>query len=134
MTSIKQIHHGLPLKLQKSVFWVGRTYRTHPLSHKPGGSDVVVEYRDGTVLGYDWIKKPSYYVARIFSRRILKNNQDLRQIADADAISLLREEVQRIYVREILDSEKVSIFEEVWNDSRREMPWDLLKPYDRQAA
>jgi hypothetical protein len=61
MDRIKRVSLGLPKSLVNDVLWVAREYRTNPLSHEPGGSDVVVEYHNDEVLGYDWIKFPSKY-------------------------------------------------------------------------
>jgi hypothetical protein len=41
-------------------------YRTNPLSLKPGGYTVMVEYRDGTILCYDKIKNPNAYIERVY--------------------------------------------------------------------
>ena len=37
-------------------------FRTHPLSHKPGGSEVKIQKRDNTILKYDKVKNPTAYV------------------------------------------------------------------------
>ncbi len=62
----ERVYIGLPLRLAHVVLWVDRTYRTNPLSHIPGGYDVVVEYHDGRALGYDWIKMPWAYIRTFF--------------------------------------------------------------------
>ena len=38
-------------------------YRTNPLSHQPGGSEVTVYTRDGLVRTYDKVKSPQNYIA-----------------------------------------------------------------------
>ena len=38
-------------------------YRTNPLSHQPGGSEVTVYTREGLVMTYDKIKSPPNYIA-----------------------------------------------------------------------
>jgi hypothetical protein len=51
---------------------VGDKYRTNPLSLVPGGSSVMVEFKDGTVLVYDNIKSPYAYI------NTLMKNPDVR--------------------------------------------------------
>ncbi|MEM7590932.1 MAG: hypothetical protein AAF383_05335 [Cyanobacteria bacterium P01_A01_bin.83] len=60
----KDFYAGLPEDLVNRVLWVERDIRTNYLSHILGGTNLVIEYRDGRVLGYDWIKRPSLYVAK----------------------------------------------------------------------
>jgi cold shock CspA family protein len=55
--------HGLPPELNAIVRLCPRGSRTHPLSHQPGGSDVVVAYSLGDVILYDWIKNVQYYIS-----------------------------------------------------------------------
>lgn len=38
-------------------------YRTNPLSHQPGGSEVTVYTRDGLIRTYDKVKSPQNYIA-----------------------------------------------------------------------
>ena len=59
---IEKIYIGLPEDLKDKVFWVARPYRTNLLSHIEGGTDVIMEYHNGDVLGYDWIKEPFQYI------------------------------------------------------------------------
>jgi len=133
MSTIKQLHPGLPNYLQGKVFWVGRNYRTNSLSHIQGGNDVVVEYQDESVLGYDWIKMPSYYISKILSTRILGYGEDLKRISSIDAAELIKDDVKRIFARE-RSEDGVEIFEEVWNKDTEEMPWDALREYDQQRV
>ncbi|MDZ8189091.1 MAG: hypothetical protein RMX96_30140 [Nostoc sp. ChiSLP02] len=55
--------HGLPPELQRIVRPCPRFSRTHPLSHQPGGSDVVVAYSLGDAILYDWIKNVNWYIS-----------------------------------------------------------------------
>lgn len=55
--------HGLPLELQRIVRRCPRGSRTNPLSHQPGGSDVVVAYSLGDAILYDWIKNVNWYIS-----------------------------------------------------------------------
>ncbi len=55
--------HGLPDDLKKIVRPCPRKSRTNPLSHVPGGSDVVVAYSHGDAIWYDWIKRVPAYIA-----------------------------------------------------------------------
>lgn len=55
--------HGLPSELKKIVRSCPRRSRTNPLSHEPGGSDVVVAYSLGDAILYDWIKNVEWYIS-----------------------------------------------------------------------
>lgn len=55
--------HGLPPELKKIVRPCPRGSRTNPLSHEPGGSDVVVAYSLGDAILYDWIKNVEWYIS-----------------------------------------------------------------------
>jgi len=46
-------------------FYVSDEFRTNELSLTPGGSIVVVNYKNGESMAYDKIKKPAGYVYRI---------------------------------------------------------------------
>ncbi|MDB9314238.1 hypothetical protein PN462_14085 [Spirulina sp. CS-785/01] len=115
LNSNKDIHHvyiGLPEHLINNVLWVSRNSRTHIWSHIPGGSDVVVEYYNGRAYGYDWIKRPSAYIATFFSG-----------------------EISTVYARIYNDDREYSTatFEEVWNAEKdsEEKLWNTLKKFDR---
>ncbi|MBW4532599.1 MAG: hypothetical protein KME09_01550 [Pleurocapsa minor HA4230-MV1] len=55
--------HGLPPELQRIVRPCPRRSRTNPLSHQPGGNDVVVAYSLGDAILYDWIKNVNWYIS-----------------------------------------------------------------------
>ncbi|MCZ8360706.1 MAG: hypothetical protein O9350_23470 [Microcystis sp. LE19-388.1G] len=63
--------HGLPPDLQRIVRPCPRRSRTNPLSHQPGGSDVVVAYSLGDAILYDWIKNRP--LAKVLSRSLYSN-------------------------------------------------------------
>ena len=71
MGIIRNVFLGLPESLKDLVLWVNDKYRTNPLSLQPGGSDVVVEYHNNNVYGYDRIKFPSAYVLKTWFTDIL---------------------------------------------------------------
>lgn len=85
-SGIVRVYIGLPPELRGRVYWVERERRKNPLSHQPGGSDVVVEYGDGRVFGYDWVKSTAPYVrtfvedlhtvVRVFARRYEEDGGD----------------------------------------------------------
>ncbi len=54
--------HGLPPALKAIARLCPRQSRTNPLSHQPGGSDVIVAYSLGDVILYDWIKNVVWYI------------------------------------------------------------------------
>jgi hypothetical protein len=49
----------------KEHFKVGRSYRLHELSLKPGGTTISVHYTNGYVLDYDNVKYPDSYAQKI---------------------------------------------------------------------
>jgi hypothetical protein len=51
--------------MSKKPFRVTDPYRKNDLSLVPGGSVVVVEYRDGSILEYDKIKNTDIYITQI---------------------------------------------------------------------
>lgn len=108
----QRVYIGLPENFVNRVFWVADIYRPHPLSHELGGYDVVVEYDNEVVRGYDRIKKPSAYIATFFSGEIV-----------------------RVYARKNADGDKSSTdpFEEVWNiESSKEDPCEALEIFEQQ--
>lgn len=48
-----------------TAFRVQDKYRTNPLSHRPGGYEVMVAYQDGKIFVYDKVKIPGSYVESI---------------------------------------------------------------------
>jgi len=52
-------------------FYVGDKYRTNPLSLKPGGHTVSIEFENGDVLRYNKIKNAKAYVKSL-------NNDEVR--------------------------------------------------------
>jgi hypothetical protein len=52
-------------------FYVKDKYRTNPLSLKPGGHTVSVEFENGDVLSYNKIKSPKAYIKSL-------NNDEVR--------------------------------------------------------
>jgi hypothetical protein len=133
MATITKLQHGLPTNLQRKLYWVNRSYRTNSLSHEAGGGDIVVEYEDGNVLGYDRIKYPSAYISTIFSGRLLGKGEDIRKISSELAVDLIHEDVVSIHARESSDGDH-GFFEEIWNKEIQEMPWDSLKAYNVKVA
>ena len=112
---IKRVYLGLPERLKAYVLWVAREYRTNPLSHEEGGSDVVVEYHSDEVFGYDWIKFPSKYVSAIFYKRIDVDKEHFEVYDEDEQLTTIKDEIKSIYARKwssMEDHDKVP-FEEV---------------------
>ena len=135
MDRIKRVYLGLPYSLVDAVLWVSRKYRTNPLSHEPGGSDVVVEYHNENVFGYDWIKKPSRYVSAIWSKGISEIHEDYEEWEEEDQLEEIKKEIRSIYARKYLrkeDFDKIP-FKEIWNSETSDhLPWVLLEDYDHK--
>ena len=49
---------GKPLKVEDQ-------FRTNPLSHEPGGSEVKIQKKSGTILEYDKIKNVKAYINKL---------------------------------------------------------------------
>ena len=132
---ISHVYIGLPEHLAMAVLWVAREYRTNPLSHIPGGSDVVVEYHDGRVFGYDWIKKPSAYISKFFAGIIEYASDIFNELDEQRQIEITKRKIAKVFARKYKDKNEYSTasFIEVWNsESSNEMPVDALKRFERQ--
>lgn len=102
----------IPKHLKSKIHWVDRDYRINPLSKIPASSEVIVEYSDNSILGYDWIHRPSKYVSQIFDEN----------------------EIRRVYVRSFRNEEEYESnqFKVVWKKGQSKS--DLisnLKVYDK---
>jgi hypothetical protein len=129
---IKKIYLGLPIHFKNIVFWVGRKFRKNILSHEPGGGDIIVEYHNGKILGYDWIKFPSHYVHSIFIKQFFNDNTTFEQYKEYQQVNIIKKEVSRLFARIYKDDEFDSIyFEEVWNSKEdNDLPWNKLKEFE----
>lgn len=119
---------GLPEELKNICFWVKRKYRINELSFLKGGSDIVIEYSDGTVFGYDWVKYPSSYVYRtLLSKTKLPNSGSENEFEREDKFAML---VHRIFARKYNKANHESTpFKEVWNSTSLDLPWENLAEY-----
>lgn len=70
---IERVYYGLPEEIADEVLWVSDEYRVNPLSHIKGGSEIIVEYQNGEVLGYDKIKYPSKFIGTVDPKTLLTN-------------------------------------------------------------
>jgi hypothetical protein len=59
----EKTHISAQYQLKAIVRPCSRKSRTNPLSHQPGGSDVVVAYSLGDAILYDWIKNVDWYIS-----------------------------------------------------------------------
>lgn len=131
-TEPERVYIGLPLRLAHVVLWVERRYRTNPLSHIPGGSDVVVEYHDGRALGYDWIKMPWAYIQTFFAGIIEYGSDEFNRLDEKSQIEITKNKIAKFYTRKYNNEEEYStaVFVEVWNsETSKEMPWNALKRF-----
>ena len=76
------------------------------LSFEPGGSDVVVEYHDGSVFGYDWIKTPSSYISTIFNVSLIAEHDDYESLSFTDQLRIVKSKYYRIFARQYEDKNK----------------------------
>jgi hypothetical protein len=132
MDKIKNVYLGLPKSLAEAVLWVSREYRKNPLSHEPGGSDVIVEYHSDTVLGYDWIKFPSKYVDKIWTSGMIEEYDDYQEWDEESQMEEIKNVIKRIYARKYKKENFETVpFKEIWNsETSKEMPWKTLEDYD----
>jgi hypothetical protein len=116
-SEVERIYIGLPEELKEKVFWVTRPYRTNPLSHIPGGTDIIVEYHNGEVLGYDWIKEPFNYIREIdVVKECCSNGDDPDVISFDFDLELFKSKVSGIFIRKFKTENHKSVnFEKVWN-------------------
>jgi hypothetical protein len=131
----ERVYIGLPLSLADVVRWVERKYRTNPLSHIPGGYDVVVEYHDESAWGYDWIKDPWAYIRTFFAGLVEYGSDEFNGLDETTQMEIAKNKIRGIHVKKYKDEEERSIaaFEEVWNsETANEMPWNALKRFARK--
>lgn len=122
------IYIGIPENIKNFVKWVTRYYRVNELSHIPGGSDVIIEYTNGMILGYDWIKNPSNYVESIIYYHILKGFEKYSII---QKIEIIKDNIIAIYARKYKKENHNSVeFEKAWDQQSNILPWKMLKKYD----
>ena len=135
MDRIKRVYIGLPKKLADAVLWVAEEYRTNPLSHEPGGSDVVVEFHNDNVYGYDRIKFPSKYVSKIWTKGISKIHDDYEDWEEEEQIEEIKKEIKRIFARKYKkENFEIVPFKEIWNsETAEDLPWKLLEDYDHKS-
>lgn len=134
MHRVKRVFLGLPKYFVDNILWVAREYRTNPLSHEPGGSDVVIEYHNDSIYCYDWIKFPSKYVSKIWTKGISEIYEDYENWDEDEQMEEIRKEIRCIYARKYNKEnfETVS-FKEIWKSETSEVnPWKLLKEYDNK--
>ena len=121
---MNQIYIGIPSKIKSLIFWISREYRKNDLSFEIGGADIIIEYTNGKIFGYDWIKYPGRYVKKIFNQSFLKDES-------LEEIELIKQNVSRIFARKY-DADKYDIeaFAEVWNNNNSdELPYSKLDKF-----
>jgi hypothetical protein len=134
---IKWIYIGLPDEFKGRVLRIEDEFRTNPLSLQPGGSDVVIEYHDGNVFGYDRIKDTTRYISTIFSKKYNLEIENFEERSESSQMDIVKSKICRIYARNYKDENdfKNIPFKEIWNHSTsKELPWTvLLKTFDLNA-
>lgn len=117
-SKIKRIYTGLPKHLSNEVIWVERKYRINDLSHQPGGFDIVLEYKSGNVLGYDWIKKPSSYIQQILKNDLSNEEANaFEDFNDDKQLEIAKTLVRVAYARDYQDKTLYDSaeFQQIWN-------------------
>jgi len=130
---LKRVYVGLPEHLAHFVLWVDPKYRPNPLSHIPGGSDVIVEYQDGRVFGYDWVKIPSAYVKSFFGEIVEYGSNEFRELNEKSQLQIAKQKLARVYARQYRNEDEylTATFTEVWSsETSNEMPWKALQNFE----
>jgi hypothetical protein len=131
----KRVYLGLPKAFWSQVIWVPVKYRTNPLSHQPGGADVVVEYHNKDIFGYDRIKKPARYISAIWNDSISKIYKDYHEWDEEEQLDEIKSNIRSIHARCYNEDDFERIyFEEIWNsETSMELPWKLLESFDNNG-
>lgn len=128
---IKNIYLGLPNNLKQAVRWVQDKYRKSTLSLISGGSDIIVEYKDSKVYGYDKIKFPSKYIKSILLNTLFSNMKDFEKRGIEEQLKLVREEIATVYIKERLsENTNKNKFERIWDSKSKRLPWKELEVFD----
>lgn len=95
------------------------------MSFIDGGADIVIEYKSGSVYGYDWVKKPGLYVKAIISRKINYFENSTNPSSEAYKLKLIKNVINRIYAREFEKSTFYSArYKLCWDNNSQILPWD----------
>ena len=132
---IKSVYIGIPDHLSETAFWVAREYRTNPLSHIPGGYDVIVEYHNGRSLWYDWIKIPWVYIRTFFNGIIEEVSYEFNNLDKTNQLQVVKSKISGFYTRSYKDEQARSKaeFVKVWDsETANEMPWESLEKFARK--
>jgi uncharacterized membrane protein YtjA (UPF0391 family) len=106
------------LKKRTEIFWVGDEHRAHPWSIEPGGSTVVVLFKDQKCIGYDKVKRPDRYTRKI-STDYISNNFSNKQY------NSLEQYIKSIY----LAKDRTVELKKIWDTNTNLSPWELLEKY-----
>ncbi|MCH7410189.1 hypothetical protein MM239_12345 [Belliella sp. DSM 111904] len=122
---VERVNIGIPEKLKSKISWIDREYRLNILSFEPGGTDIVVEFTNGEVRGYDWVKYPGKYFKRIFEREYLSGKEI------KDELAFFKTIVYRIFARKFKSENYNSEpFTEIWNSKNDNiLPYNLLDSF-----
>lgn len=113
-----------------NILWVGDKYRTNSQSLQPGGYNVIVFYADLKVLGYDNIKSPDRYIAKIFEKNIIN---DIKTFSDIEKLELIKKKVAKIFIKDLEKKEYgEDVYIEAWDNVKSdELPNVAIQKYER---
>lgn len=128
----ERIYIGLPINIIGKVLWVDEEFRINPLSKKPGGNDIIIEYKDGKALGYDKIKFPSIYLDKVISDyfKIITDFENLHRNKKLEIVKIY---INRIFARSYKNDKEFEIkpFEEIWDSSKHNnLPIEALNDFE----
>lgn len=116
---IQHVYIGLPTHIIEKILWVDEEFRTNPLSKTLGGCDVIIEYKDGKILGYDKIKFPSIYVDKIIND-YFGTITDFEKLNRDKKLEIIKIYISRVFAKSYKDDNEYMIkpFEEIWAASK----------------
>jgi hypothetical protein len=129
---IRKIFIGIPQRIKDEVFWVGKDYRINPLSFEGHIFDIIIEYFNGDILGYDSIKYPHSYVLKTISN--MKQGVNIEVLNEDEQLLYVKEKIKGIYSKNYEDSftKENADFQLMWDYNSYDLPWEVLeKEYNR---
>lgn len=127
----RQINHvylGIPQHLFHKIIWVEQKYRTNSLSRSPGGTNVVVEFHNQDVFGYDRIKRPSAYIEK-FCNEYTTIDIEYDTLSEQLKIDFFKQYIHRIFAQK--NDPQMIAYQEVWNyQTASKFPWAALTEFD----
>lgn len=117
----------LPESIKSNVLWVDDFFRTNNLSFLPGGYCIIIEYSNGSILGYDKIKFKEPYIHTIIENHFSEKNINLTELGNEEQKEIIKIYISNIYFKEISNENDYddSDYELIWSKDNSEfLPWE----------